>query len=154
MSEARVRQFQPGDEEAFRKINEAWITRYFRLEEPDREALGDPRGHILDRGGAILIAEDQGEAVGCCALIPVEPGVYELAKMGVVDASQGRGLGGRLMQAAIDTARSMGAQRLVLETNSRLGPALRLYERAGFVQVRASAHSAYARSEIRMELVL
>src|SRR5262249_13110709 len=135
-------------------INEAWITRYFRLEEPDREALGDPHGHILDRGGAILIAEESGEPVGCCALIPEEPGVYELAKMGVAESSQGRGVGGRLVRAAIQTARTRGATRLVLEPNSRLLPALKLYERSGFIRVTPHEHSPYARSEIRMELIL
>src|SRR5215469_9587553 len=98
MFEAVIRPFQSGDEEAFRQINEAWITRYFRMEQADHDALGDPHGHILDRGGAILIAEEQEEAVGCCALIPEEPGVYELAKMAVLERRQGRGLGARLMQ--------------------------------------------------------
>ncbi len=28
-----IREFQPGDEQAFRTINEAWITAYFKLEE-------------------------------------------------------------------------------------------------------------------------
>jgi GNAT superfamily N-acetyltransferase len=154
MSDARIRPFRSGDEDAFRRINEAWITRYFAMEEADREALDDPHGHILDRGGAILIAEEEDEAVGCVALIPEEPGVYELAKMGVMESSQGRGLGGLLMQAAIEAARAMGASRIVLETNSRLQPALRLYERAGFVRVPHPGHSVYVRSEIRMELAL
>src|SRR5690349_6913641 len=115
MSEVRIRQFQPGDEEAFRRLNEEWIERYFRIEEKDRETLGDPHGEILDPGGAILIAESDGVAVGCCALIRAAPGTFELAKMAVTGQHHGRGLGRELVAAAIATARSMGGNRLFLE---------------------------------------
>src|SRR5262245_36638118 len=133
MSEVRIRAFQAGDEETFRILNEEWIERYFRIEEPDRKTLNNPRGSILDRGGAIFIAEEDGRAVGCCALIPNEPGVLELAKMAVTESSQGRGIGAGLMAAAVEAARAMGAARLMLETNSTMGPAIRLYARSGFV---------------------
>jgi putative acetyltransferase len=154
MSEVRIRQFQPGDEEAFRRLNEEWIERYFRIEEKDRETLGDPHGEILDPGGAILIAESNGVAVGCCALIPAAPGTFELAKMAVTGQHQGQGLGRELVAAAIRTARSMGGKRLFLETNSKLAPALRLYERAGFAHAARVHQSEYDRSDVYMEMVL
>ena len=42
------------------------------IEESDRKMLNDPKGYILDRGGAILIALLDGEPVGTCALIKVK----------------------------------------------------------------------------------
>src|SRR4029450_13265913 len=120
MSEVLIRPFRAGDEDAFRRLNEEWIERYFQIEEKDRKMLGDPRGQILDSGGAIQIAEVEGAVVGCCALIRNAPGTFELAKMAVTDAYQGRGLGRSLLASAIDTARSMGAVRLFLETNSTM----------------------------------
>jgi putative acetyltransferase len=154
MSEVRIRPFQPGDAEAFRRLNEEWIDRYFRLEEKDRKMLGDPQGQILDPGGAILIAEADGSAVGCCALILSSPGTFELAKMAVTDAWQGRGLGRKLLAAAIQTARSTGASRLFLETNSRMTPAVRLYESMGFMHAARVRQSDYDRSDVYMELPL
>jgi hypothetical protein len=79
MGEIRIRRFAPGDEGAFFALNEAWIGRYFRMEEKDRKTLGDPAGQILKPGGEILMAEEDGAAIGCCALIPMEPGAYEVA---------------------------------------------------------------------------
>ena len=38
-SEILLRPFQPGDEPAFRELNESWISKYFILEEKDREVL-------------------------------------------------------------------------------------------------------------------
>jgi GNAT superfamily N-acetyltransferase len=154
MSDLRIRPFQAGDEDAFRRLNEEWIERYFRLEEKDRKMLGDPRGQILDPGGAILIAEVEGAAVGCCALIASGPDTFELAKMAVTDAYRGRGLGRSLLASAIDTARSMGAVRLFLETNSKMTPAVRLYESMGFMHAQRVQESDYARSDVYMELPL
>src|SRR3981081_2008076 len=67
-SEIAFRLFQPGDAEAFRELNEAWIARYFRLEEQDRVQLADPEGYILRPGGQIAMAVAGGERVGCWAL--------------------------------------------------------------------------------------
>ena len=58
------RRFEPGDEIAFRELNEVWIVRHFTLEEPDRKVLGDPANYILKPGGEILMVdEDREEAV-------------------------------------------------------------------------------------------
>ena len=40
-----------------------------------------------------------------------------------------------LMQAAIDFAREAGGRRLTLVSNTKLGPAIRLYRKHGFVEV-------------------
>lgn len=148
-----IRSFEPGDETAFHDINVEWISRYFVLEPKDRETLLNSRAAILDRGGAILIALVDGEAMGTAALIPMKDGGVELAKMGVRPAAQGRGLGRRIIAAAVGMARERGAHRVYLETNSGLGPALKLYRDAGFVDV-VGDPSPYARADVQMELRL
>jgi hypothetical protein len=35
-----VREFEPGDAEAFRDLNVEWIERYFKLEQSDRDVYG------------------------------------------------------------------------------------------------------------------
>jgi hypothetical protein len=57
------------------------------------------------------------------------------------------------VEAAIATARASGASRLVLQSNTVLGPAMALYRKLGFVEVHG-APSLYARSNIHMELQL
>jgi putative acetyltransferase len=78
-SEIHIRSFQPEDALAFRQLNEEWITNFFTLEERDRQTLGDPETHILQPGGHIFMACLDSLAVGCCALIPFSPGVFELS---------------------------------------------------------------------------
>src|SRR5512145_403702 len=112
MPDLLIREFQPGDEAHFRRLNEEWIVRYFTLEPKDVKSLADPRRTILDRGGRIFFAEHGGETVGCCALVVLGPGEYEIAKMAVTASAQGQGIGKRLLTRVIEEARSAGARRL------------------------------------------
>jgi putative acetyltransferase len=155
-SEVVIREFETGDEIAFRALNEQWIIRYFALEPKDRESLEDPKRAILDRGGRIFFAVLADRPAGCCALIPAGPGDYEVAKMAVTESCQGRGIGKQLLHAVISAARALGATRLHLETNSKLAPAIHLYESVGFKHLPPDRFipSPYARSNVQMELEL
>jgi GNAT superfamily N-acetyltransferase len=103
-----IREFAPGDEACFRKLNEEWITRHFSLEAKDREALADPRSSILAPGGRILLAILEDQCVGCCALLRLPAGEFEVAKMAVDPMHQGMGIGRKLLEAAAATARAAG----------------------------------------------
>jgi GNAT superfamily N-acetyltransferase len=155
----RIRDFQPsdqGDKAAFRRLNEEWITRYFFLEKKDRELFDDPDGRILAQGGVILLLENEGRPIGCCALVPKDAETFEVAKMAVTAAHQGHGLGRILLQSCIDRARLLGKNRLFIETNSKLPAAVSLYRKLGFVELPAAAWppTAYARVDLVMELLL
>ncbi|MGA2030949.1 MAG: GNAT family N-acetyltransferase [Thermoguttaceae bacterium] len=151
-----IREFQPPDMDVFRRLNEEWLTKYFRIEEKDRHVLGDPCGYILATGGVIFMVEFDGEPVGCCALIPKDNETLEVAKMAVTATHQGKGLGKMLLQTCIEKAKSLGKKRLILETSSVLGTAVALYRRFGFIELGpdAAPPSAYARTEMFMELKL
>jgi putative acetyltransferase len=154
--EFKIRKFLPGDEAAFRRLNEEWITRYFALEPKDEASFADPQTTILDPGGAIFLAVQEDRAVGCCALLRTAAGEFEVAKMAVTESAQGQGIGRRLLARAIEEARASGAHRLYLETNRSLLPAIRLYESLGFQQIREErvAPSPYSRANLFMELLL
>src|SRR5690242_6857280 len=102
MPEFQIREFQEGDEAHFRRLNEEWIVRYFVLEPKDIQSLSDPRRTILDRGGRIFLADLDGATVGCCALVAIGPGEFEIAKMAVTAPAQGNGVGKRLLLHVID----------------------------------------------------
>jgi putative acetyltransferase len=144
-------EFAPEHAAAFRALNEAWITRFFAIEPKDREVLGDPQGQIVAKGGRIFMALKDGEPVGCVALIRMEDGGYEVAKMTVAERLRGSGLGRLLMQRCIEAGAEAGAPRLYLETNSSLGPALSLYRSMGFIDAPRADYSDYARGDTWME---
>ena len=156
IAEIGIRQFQPGDAAAFRRLNEEWITRFFRIEPKEEIVLADPQGSILDAGGRIFFATADERCVGCCALIRLRDKEFEVAKMAVEPSYQRAGIGRKLLHAAIEEGRNAGAHRLYLETNHVLTPAIRLYESLGFRHVPENriVPSQYARADVYMELIL
>lgn len=86
-------------------------------------------------GGAFVIAYLDDEAVGCGAVRRIDPTTAELKRMYVAPAVRGRGIGRALVEALEQQARQLGASRVVLETGTRLAPALRLYEAMGYTAI-------------------
>lgn len=145
--------FCPAHAEAFGKLNYAWISKYFKVEDIDKKILDDPQEQIVNKGGVILIAEYRGEVVGTCALLNKGERTFELAKMAVIPKVQGHQIGYKLGQEAIRRAKNLGARLLFLETNSSLKPALSLYAKLGF-QKMCEQKSPYSRCDVQMELTL
>lgn len=147
--------YAPSYQQAFKTLNEAWITKYFVMEESDRKALEQPDEYIVKPGGHIFIALSDNEPVGTCALIRMTEGIYdfELAKMAVDSKAQGKGIGWELGRAAVKRAKECHATRLYLESNSALRPAVTLYRKLGF-RDSAARPSPYSRCDVQMELLL
>jgi len=147
--------YKPAYQDAFKRLNEEWISKYFKMEAADHKALDHPQKNIIDKGGHILVALYNNEPVGVCALIKMDDPVYEyeLAKMAVSPIAQGKNIGWLLGQAIIEKARSLGAKKLYLESNTILQPAINLYHKLGFKKVVGHA-TPYERCNIQMELVL
>ena len=144
---------------AFRDINAAWISDMFVLEPHDEHVLSHPRAAIVDPGGTILfVATPHGEVIGTGALMPTEPGVFELTKMGVTPQARGTGAGALLLAALIDHARALpGIGTLYLLTSRKCEAAIHLYERAGFVHdagIMARFGASYARCDVAMRYPL
>jgi len=155
-SEVLVREFQDGDENAFTRLNKAWIEKYFGLEDKDRATLQNPRRYIVESGGQLFLAVRRAEIVGCVALVIMDSETYEIMKMAVDESVQGQGVGRALMNAAMSWAKEHGARRLWLETNHVLTPAIGLYESCGFKHLPKNQFvpSPYQRSDVQMELWL
>jgi putative acetyltransferase len=146
--------YRPEHARAFAELNRAWLVENDLLEPLDEQQLQDPEGEILAPGGQIFVAISGEEVVGTCAAIPHGPGVFELAKLAVSSAARGQGLGRKLVTACVSYARERRAQRLVLVSNSRLRPALRLYETFGFQHRQPPSPLPYATADVYMELDL
>jgi GNAT superfamily N-acetyltransferase len=111
---------------------------------------------ILDRGGRIFFAVRDNQTIGCCALLVIAPGEFEVAKMTVAESARRSGIGRSLLEKVIAEARALGARRLYLETNQKLTPAVRLYESLGFRHLPPEriVPSPYARANVYMELFI
>ncbi|NUN68080.1 MAG: GNAT family N-acetyltransferase [Bacteroidetes bacterium] len=134
----------------FRLLNEEWLRKYFTLEPLDIELLSQPEKNIIAPGGAVFFAELEGRIVGTAAMIPHGEREFELGKMAVTEAVQGRGVGAALMERCITFAREKNAASVILYSNTKLASAIHLYRKYGFVEIPLQ-RSGYVRTNIMME---
>lgn len=133
----------------FKQLNLEWLKLHFRVEPIDEEVLSRPED-ILSNGGAIWLAQEGGDIVGCCALIAKGDGTFELSKMAVTSSAQGNGLGRRLLAAAVKGFADKDGRLLFLETNTALKAAIALYGSSGFVHKQRPNPSPYERANVYM----
>ena len=139
----------------FKRLNIMWINSHWSLEPHDLETLSSPEDSILSKGGCILVALIDGVPMGVVALCRMENSEYdfELAKLAVDPEARGTGLGEAICRAAIERAKSLGAKKLFLESNTLLKPAINLYRKLGFTELK-EYHPSYERGDIQMELII
>lgn len=154
--EITICEYSPALKKYFKSLNYEWLEEYFEVEKTDQKILSDPKGKIVRSGGAIFFACIDANVVGTVALIKHRDGTLELAKMAVTNKYQGRGIGGKLMQAVIDRARKFGAAELYLQTNIKLKAANHLYRKYGFRKTNKNPFdpSRYTRPTFVMRLNL
>ena len=90
---------------------------------------------VMDGDGAFLVAYLDDVAVGCGALRRLDPATAEIKRMYVDPSVRGRGIGRALVEALEREARLLSVTRIVLETGTRLAPAIKLYEAMGFARI-------------------
>lgn len=152
--ELAVREWSDDLAQAFYDINAEWISSMFTLEKKDREILANPKRSILDPGGCIFFVESKELGViGTCALMKIDDGVFEVTKMGVLEAARGRGAGRLVLETALARASTMNIDTLYLLTSSKCRAAISLYEQMGFVHdasILKKYGAAYARCDVAM----
>ncbi|MBV8327148.1 GNAT family N-acetyltransferase [Chryseobacterium sp.] len=154
-NEVKIIAYEPQYKEAFKTLNEEWIKTFFVMEPSDYKLLDNPEEQIINKGGYIGFALLNGEPVGTCALVKAqeEPIAFELSKMAVSPKAQGKKIGYLLGNALVEKARELKAEKVFLETNSILVPAIRLYEKLGFQHIPIT-NPGYDRVDVQMELDL
>jgi aminoglycoside 6'-N-acetyltransferase I len=96
------------------------------------EFLRDPRHHLV-------VAIEDGSVVGFASGVhyvhPDKPAELWINEVGVAPSHQRRGLGKRLLQAIFARGRELGCREAWVLTSHANGPAVRLYEAAGGVDM-------------------
>jgi ribosomal protein S18 acetylase RimI-like enzyme len=87
----------------------------------------------LDAIESNLVAEVAGTAVGMVSVSAPQSGDAELVSMWVAPDVRGSGVGDALVAAALERAVTRGAARVALCVREENAPAIKLYERHGFV---------------------
>ena len=149
MSPLKIIGYQPQHQLYFEALNRHWITKYFEIEPGDEYVLKQPEKAIINTGGAILVALYEDRVAGTVGLKKVDDTTFELTKMAVDEGFQRKGIAEMLSYSCFEKAKELGASTVILYSNSKLKPAITLYEKLGFTFVPIS-EGGYKRSDVKM----
>jgi len=101
----------------------------------DHELASLP-GDYAPPEGRLLLAEYEGQLVGCVALHQLEPGICEMKRLFLRPTVRGKGLGRVLAGRIIAEARHIGYQRMRLDTvEPVMKDAVAMYRKLGFKEI-------------------
>lgn len=136
----------------FIKFNADWILDYFgRLEDHDLETFEDIDEEI-ESGAMIFFAIDDDVTLATCMAKPMKGDTWEICKLGSNKAVNHKGAGSAVFDAAMQWALNCGAKRLFILSNSKLKPAIHIYEKFGFKEIKLDDYE-YARGDIAFEYI-
>ncbi|TML15919.1 MAG: GNAT family N-acetyltransferase [Actinobacteria bacterium] len=138
-----IRRAEPGDAEGLTRLGEAvgsepegWLvtTNGWREVSDERRYLRAIRRYP---NAAVFVAEDEGRIVGRLSIARDQhPASRHVADLGLMVAMshRRRGIGTKLLEAALDWARHSEVRKLELHVFPHNEAAIKLYENFGFVQ--------------------
>ena len=146
----KVIPFEEKYRQDFIDFNTDWIVSNFGfLEEHDKETF-----HKIDEemeaGAMIFFAVENDIALATCMAMPLEGTTWELCKLGSNKNIPHKGAGSAVFEASMKWALEHGAERLFILSNSKLKPALHIYENYGFREIKLDDYE-YVRGDIAFE---
>ena len=137
----------------FEKFNRQWIEAWFTMEPVDEFVLTNPDKAILQNGGAILMALYDEEVAGTVGLRKVDEATYEFTKMAVGEDFRRKGIAEALSYASFEKAKELGADKVILYSNTKNAGAIKLYEKVGFEHLPVEP-GVYERANVKMEMYI
>lgn len=142
--------FEEKYRQSFIDFNTDWIISNFGfLEDHDKEAF-EKIDEKIKAGAMIFFAVENDIALATCMAMPVEGTIWELCKMGSNKNIPHKGAGSAVFEASMKWALAHGAERIVILSNSKLKPALHIYEKYGFKEIKLDDYE-YVRGDIAFE---
>lgn len=117
-----IRRATPADLDLIQRLESATF--------PDAWARVSLENALRESGYLVLLAQECGYLLGWHV-----GDEAELARLGVLAAQRGQGVGTALVLAALDEWKNQGVQSVFLEVRASNAAAIRVYKRVGFEEV-------------------
>ncbi|MFI9610552.1 GNAT family N-acetyltransferase [Streptomyces sp. NPDC052023] len=128
----------------YTEVSDRWyLLHHGRTTEPaelEREIAADPGTDLT----LLLLARHEGTPAGMAGIRLTDPATAELTRVFLLPRLRGSGGAARLVTAAEQAARDLGATRMILDTRSDLTEARALYARLGYEETPPHNTAPYA----------
>jgi len=139
--------------EAFIEFNTDWIIDNFGfLEKEDKETF-EKIEEELSQGAMIYFAVENDTPLATCMSKPLSDNTWEICKFASNKHKPHKGCGSAVFEATMEWAINHGAKKLFIISNSKLKPALHIYEKYGFSEVKLDNYE-YVRGNIAFEKIV
>ncbi|MFI9149340.1 GNAT family N-acetyltransferase [Streptomyces sp. NPDC053367] len=132
----------------YTEVSDRWyLLHQGRRTDPDeleREIAAGAVDGLVPPAGRLLLALCDGEPAGMAGVRLAGAGTAELKRVFLREGMRGKGGAALLVSAAEDTARELGAQRMILDTRGDLIEARTLYARLGYRETERHNDEPYA----------
>lgn len=146
----KIIQFEEKYRQDFIDFNTDWIMSNFgSLEEHDIETF-EKIDEEITAGAMIFFAVENEIALATCMAKPMEEKTWEICKLGSNKKVPHKGAGSAVFEAAMNWALNHGAEKLFILSNSQLKPALHIYRKYGFKEIKLDNYE-YVRGDIAFE---
>ncbi len=98
-------------------------------------------GDYAPPDGQLLVAIEDGQAVGCAAIRRLNDGICELKRLYVRPGHRGKGLGRSLVESTIAEAKAIGYGKMRLHSLASMKEAVAIYRFLGFTEIPAFAYN-------------
>ncbi|WP_433663140.1 GNAT family N-acetyltransferase [Nocardia sp. CA-128927] len=140
----------------YTEVSDRWYRLYEgRATDPvelERGIAATSGGEFAAPRGVFLVAHYAGEPVGTAGVHLLDDATAELNRVFVLADMRGKGGAGLLVAAAEQHARTLGAERMVLDTRLDLVEARALYARLGYAESTPHNDQMYAECWYRKKL--
>lgn len=146
-------EYTPKYRDHFIQFNKDWIIDHFGfLESEDMETF-QKIDEELARGAMIYFAVEDEIPLATCMAKPMDGHTWEICKLGSNKHKNHKGCGSAVFGAAVQWTMNHGAKKLFILSNKKLKPAIHIYEKYGFKEIKLDNYE-YARGDIAFEKFL
>lgn len=134
----------------FIDFNTDWIVSNFGFLEEHDKITFEKIDEEMEAGAMIFFAVENDVALATCMAMPMEGTTWEICKLGSNKKISHKGAGSAVFEEAMKWALNHGAERLFIISNSQLKPALHIYKKYGFKEIKLEDYE-YIRGDIAFE---
>lgn len=139
MKTAFIRPIKQSDNPEVEAIIKMVMTEYdcvgegYSINDPEVSNMFDAYNNV---GSAFFVVEHNNKVIGCAGIAPLSSGDFdtcELRKMYFLADARGLGLGQKILDKCLETAKILNYKKCYLETVDRMNRAKKLYLKNGFL---------------------